>query len=157
MLVTQFFRALNLFGAALLSGGLTWVLLVTIPAFRRMSQVESFRAHQTQLDDLPDRYMPAAWFAAVGGALVVALAGRDPSRPSELFYLLGVLALVPMVLITLFQNVPTNRLIRRLSVEAVPAEYPAIRRTWNRRHLIRTLCALAALLCFILANVVIAA
>lgn len=153
MFVTQVFRAVNLFGAALLAGGMTWVLLVTLPALRRMSQVESVRTHQTQFDDLPDRYLPAAGVSAAATACAL-LFRRDLHRRSALCYLLGTLALAPVGLITLFQNVPTNRMIRHWSVDAVPAEYPAIRRSWDRRHRVRTLCALAALVCFILANVI---
>ncbi|HEX5501708.1 MAG TPA: DUF1772 domain-containing protein, partial [Thermomicrobiales bacterium] len=119
---------------------------------RRMSQVESVRTHQTQFDDLPDRYLPASGLGAAGAACAL-LVRRGLPRRRALCYLLGLLALAPVGLITVFQNVPVNRMIRHWSVEAVPAEYPAIRRTWNRRHAARTLCALAALLCFICANV----
>lgn len=153
MIVMQVLRALNLFSAALLAGGMSWVLLVTVPAFRRMSQVESVRTHQTQLDDLPDRYLPAASLCAAATGFALAFVRGGLPRRSGLFYLLGACVMAPAGLITVFQNVPTNRMIRRWSIEAVPAEYPAIRQAWNRRHLVRTLCCLAALLCFILANV----
>ncbi|HEX5506040.1 MAG TPA: hypothetical protein VFW96_25710, partial [Thermomicrobiales bacterium] len=80
MLVTQIFRAVNLFGAALLAGGMTWVLVVTLPALRRMSQVESVRTHQTQFDDLPDRYLPASGLGAAGAACALLVRRGLPRR-----------------------------------------------------------------------------
>ncbi len=145
-------RFVNLFCQAFFAGSMNWVLLVTMPALKRMSERESVRTHQTQFDDLPDRFLPALGVTSTFAALAVVVFADDLSTASTILYVVGIVAMTIVGGLTLFINVPTNRMIRHWSADAIPPEYPRIRRRWNRVHATRVGLAALALGCYIAAT-----
>jgi uncharacterized membrane protein len=145
-------RFINVFAQGFFVGSMNWALMDTVPAMRRMTERESVRTHQTQFDDLPDRFLPAFAFAAVI-ADVLLLIVADLTTTAFTLYAVGFAAMFGVGLLTIMFNIPVNRTIRHWSPDAIPPEYPAMRRRWNRVHACRVLLGSIAFACFIVATI----
>ena len=144
-------RFINLFAQAFMAGSMNWVWMVTLPALKRMTERESVRTHQTQFDDLPDRFLPLLGITSVVSTTAILILA-DLTPRATLFYSIGLVAMIVVGLLTFFLNVPTNRMIRHWSPDAIPQNYPAIRRRWNLVHGTRVVLAGIAMACFIIAT-----
>lgn len=142
---------LNVFATALFVGTTCWVLVVTMPALRRMSEVESVRTHQVQLDELPDKFFPLLVPFVNLTAAAVLVANHDPDSAAFVLESVGLALMLVVTVVTLRVNVPINRTIRGWSLEALPAGYADLRRRWDRFHRLRTLLGALALGCFLAA------
>jgi hypothetical protein len=143
-------RVINIFTQAFFVGSMNWVLISTIPAMRRMTERETVRTHQTQFDDLPDRFLPALAVTSTITAFLILFIADLPTS-SIVLYSIGLGAMLVVGLVSVLINVPINRKIRHWSPDAIPEEYPRIRRRWNRVHMLRVFLAGVALVCYIIA------
>jgi hypothetical protein len=151
MSVVHVLSFLSVFGSALFVGTTCWVLVVTMPALRRMSEAESVRMHQVQLDELPDHFFPLLVPFVNLTALGVLIAHWHPSSWAFVLESVGLGLMLVVTAVTLLVNVPIKRTIRDWSVEQIPSGYAELRRRWDRFHLLRTVLGGFALGCFLAA------
>jgi uncharacterized membrane protein len=64
----------------------------------------------------------------------------------------GAIGYAAIIAISLSTNVPTNRAIARWSIQSPPENWNAIRAGWIRWHILRTLVAVPALVCYLLSG-----
>jgi hypothetical protein len=137
-------RFVNLFAAGLLGGGLVMVLLGIIPTLRTFPASVDHRMHLT-FDPLADRFMPAS--GIVAGLTAIALLAIDSDRTAlgVAGHAAGLVGSIGIAGLSEIYLRPTNRRFRALQSDALPADYPSQRETWNRVHGIRTALGLLAL------------
>ena len=152
MSVLQALAFVNLFAAALGAGGQVFCLRTLIPARRAWPPDMGARVHQDAMTALPDSYMkPASAIALVTALLIAGLEAARPG-PALVLMLLGAAGQAVNAVISARWEWPINREIVGWGSGPVPAErYSAVRRTWDEKHLWRTIASSFALACFILA------
>jgi hypothetical protein len=128
----------NVFAAALVAGGQVAVLMVIVPVKRRLPARASVELHLAMLGHQIDRYMRPS--GIVSGLTAFAILALLPARPPAVVVpiLLGLVGTLGVVITSRYFNVRTNRAMAGWSLEALPADYPAIRARWDRVHSIRT-------------------
>jgi hypothetical protein len=144
--------------AAFLAGGQLLVLMVIVPTKREWPTELSVRIHQAMLHTLPDRYLlPSGVISSLAGIAILVLnwvLGWHLSTAAVVFYFVGLLGSVGVVITSQRFNKPTNVRILGWQVQDIPADYPSIRDRWDRIHAIRTACGTTELICFIIASLV---
>src|SRR6185503_3934213 len=101
---------------------------------------------------------PSGITSAVSAILILLLGGligRLLPTSAIYFYLLGLLGTGGVVILSRYFNVPTNAMMAEWSLDAIPDNYPDVRRRWDLVHTVRASCgvlgftgyALAALEC----------
>ena len=144
-------RFINLFLVALLAGLLVGVFIVE----RALLEVgpSVYTAVQKPKHAMFEPIMPIFnTLVIVSGLLVVVLLLRH--RRSWVFGLtvVGVACTIVATITTLLVNVPINsEIINAWSVDAPPADWARVRDRWNLFHAIRTVLAVVALFCLLLA------
>jgi hypothetical protein len=124
--------------AAITTGGLVMVALVLVPIFRRYPPAMSLQLHQ-EVDRHCDRYLRPST-AVSGIAAVATLLLQESLRVAPtVCTLAGVAGTLVVVVVSEVFNVPINRILKRWSIESLPAEYAHWRRRWDRFHALRTL------------------
>ena len=155
---------INLFAAAIVAGGQTYVFMVLIPTKRRFTDRTSVEVHNAMLGHQTDYYMkPAGIVSGLSGALALALAilaafevasGLEAFRlpvVSVVFLCLGLLGTLGVAITSRYFNVPTNAMMLTWSLDAIPANYPEIRRHWDLVHTIRASCGVTAFTSYLIA------
>ena len=137
-------RFVNLFAAGLLGGGLVMVLLGIIPTLRTFPAPVDHRMHLT-FDPLADRFMPASGIVAGLTAIVLLAIDSDRTALGVAGNAAGLVGSIGIAVLSEIYLRPTNRRFRALQSDALPADYPRQRETWNRVHGIRTALGLLAL------------
>ncbi len=131
--------------SGILAGGMVEIAAAEVPTWRLLDLTAYVRVHQL-VDHHIDRFMPkSAAVAGITGVLLLVL--RAP--PWERFFLLaGVVMTALVAVLSEVFNRPLNRLIAGWAPAAPPPEAAAVRALWARRHLLRTLPGVVALVCF---------
>jgi hypothetical protein len=154
--LVQILRFTNLFAASLVAGGQVCVLLVIMPTKRRFAARDSVLVHNAMLGHQIDYYMKPSGITSALSAIAIlflgGLIGRILPSQSVLFYFVGLAGTAGVVLLSRYFNVPTNRLMAEWSLDAIPENYPAVRRRWDTVHTIRASCGALALTGYILAT-----
>jgi hypothetical protein len=152
---TTLFLALqfvNLFATAIVSGGQIFCLRALVSARQSWPPELGAKVHQDAMTARPDGYIrPAAAVALLTALLIAGLEAASPG-PALVLMLLGVVGLVAVAVISVRWEFPINREINSWQGKAVPVDrYLMIRKTWDEKHLLRTIAGTVALVCFILA------
>ncbi len=151
-MVLKVARFVNLFLVALLAGLLVGVFIVERALLEVSASV--YTAVQKPKHEVFEPIMPVFnTLVIVSGLPVVLLLIRD--RKTWVFGLtaIGVLCTIALTTTTLLVNVPINsEIINTWSVDNPPAYWEQVRDRWNLFHAIRTVLAIMALLCLLLAE-----
>ncbi len=152
----QGLRFINLFAAALVAGGQICVLLVIIPTKRRFAPRDSVLVHNAMLGHQIDYYMKPSGITsgvtAIAILLLAGLIGRSLPASSVMFYFMGLAGTAGVVICSRYFNVPTNLMMAQWSLDAIPANYPDIRRRWDLVHTIRASCGALGFTGYLLAT-----
>jgi hypothetical protein len=159
--VIQWLYVISLFAAGILVGGLFHAWKLIVGALRELPQVTQVRVHQGMLFLTPDRFMQPCGLIAGLGALAILLCqflgslqdGSVPMIVSAVCLVVGLLGIVGVVITSRYFGTRINAIIGTWSLDAIPPEYPAMRRKWDKTHLIRTSCGAVAFLGFLLSYV----
>ena len=140
---------LAVLAAALLAGGQIFVLFVVLRTMRHVELLDSFHLHQRMLStDYPDTYIqPSGILMFVLGAVLLAVEPR--STANVIFTVIPMVCIACIVVLTRAINRPINRTLGTWT-DVNLAGYPALRRRWDRGHVVRALCGTTALISFIL-------
>lgn len=148
----------NLFAAALVAGGQVCVLLVIVPTKRQFPTRMSVEVHNAMLGHQIDYYMKPSGITSLLTAIAVVLLGLPAvgwiSLPdiSLLFYCLGMLGTVGVIICSRFFNVKTNAMMAKWELDRIPDNYPEVRRKWDLVHTIRASCGVTAFTGYALAT-----
>ena len=136
--------------AALATGGLmvNWIGLGR--AMSRLSASTYVEFHQATNHTF-DPYMPIVVVGALLGGIVIAILSPGVHSFSGGLAIAGSVCYAAVLAISLATNVPINKQVARWSVQSPPNDWPLIRASWVRFHIVRTLFSLPALACYILA------
>lgn len=143
-------RAINLFCAALVVGGVTFAHMNVVPIIRRWDDELALKLHREMVDVNPDRYIrPCAIISQL--AALGALVAADGLPDSSLVLTIeGMVLLLGTAAVSESVNQPINRRTHREAPERLVASYRSLVRRWDDYNLIRTLFALAGLFCYVL-------
>ena len=149
-MVRKIARFVNLFLVALLAGLLVGVFFVE----RALLEVgpSVYTAVQKPKHEVFEPIMPVLDTLVIVSGLVVLLLIRD--RKTWVFGLtvVGVVCTIALTATTLLVNVPINsEIINVWSMNDPPADWAQVRDRWNLFHAVRTVLAVVALLCLLLA------
>ena len=144
-------RFVNLFLVALLAGLLVGVFIVE----RALLEVgpSVYTAVQKPKHEVFEPIMPVFnTLVIVSGLLVALLLIRDRKTWEFGLTAIGVVCTIALTTTTLLVNVPSNsEIINTWSVDNSPADWAQVRDRWNLFHAIRTVLAVVALFCLLLA------
>ncbi len=145
-------RFINLFLVALLAGLLVGVVFVEVALLDLLASV--YTAVQKPKHEVFEPVMPVfVTLVIASGLLVLFLMRRDFKSPAFTLTLVGVLFTVALMISTVLVNVPINAEIMDVwSVESPPANWDEVRDRWNFFHGLRTILAVVALACLLLAG-----
>jgi hypothetical protein len=150
-MVLRIARFANLFLVALLAGLLVGVFIVELALLEVSASV--YTAVEKPKHEIFEPIMPVVNTLVIfSGLLVVLLLIRD--RKTWVFGLtvIGVACTIVATTTTLLVNVPINsEIINVWSVNDPPADWAQVRDGWNLFHAVRTLLAVVALFCLLLA------
>ena len=154
----QWLRVVNIFTAGIVAGGLIHAWKLIVAGLRELPQVTQVRVHQGMLFLTPDRFMqPCGLIAGTTAVAILVLQGRAGligattlTLASALFMVLGLLGNFGVVISSRYFGTRINALIATWSLEAIPPEYPALRRKWDKTHFVRTTCGVTAFLGYVL-------
>ena len=149
----QILQLVVVFFAALATGGLmvNWIGLAR--AMSRLSASTYAEFHQATNHTFQP-YMPIVVMGASLGGIVLAIFARGIHSLSGELAIAGAVCYAAIIAITLPTDLRINNLIARWSVQSLPNDWTAIRASWVRFHIIRTLFSLPGLACYILACLV---
>ena len=144
-------RFVNLSLVALLAGLLVGVFIVERALLEVSASV--YTAVQKPKHEVFEPIMPVFnTLVIVSGLLVALLLIRDRKTWEFGLTAIGVVCTIALTTTTLLVNVPINsEIINAWSVKNPPADWAQVRDRWNLFHAIRTVLAVAALLCLLLA------
>ena len=147
-------RFVNLFLVALLAGLLVGVFIIELALLEVSASV--YTAVQKPKHEVFAPIMPVLdTLIIVSGLLVVLLQIRDRKTWVLGLTAIGVVCTIALTATTLLVNVPINsEIINTWSVKNPPADWAQVRDLWNRFHAIRTVLAVVALLCLLLAAMI---
>jgi uncharacterized membrane protein len=138
----QLLQVAVVLGSGIVAGVLFAVALSTLPALIAMPPGRYIYAHKL-LGRNWDPTMPILVISAT--VLDLVLAVWSPVRAAVPFYVAAAGLLVAVSVVSHFANVPINKQMRTLDPERMPADWADPRPLWRRWHLLRTACAIAAL------------
>ena len=143
-------RFVNLFLVALLAGLLVGVFIVERALLEVSASV--YTAVQKPKHEVFEPIMPVFNTLVIVSGLMVLLLIRDRRTWEFGLTAIGVVCTIALTTTTLLVNVPINsEIINAWSVKNPPADWAQVRDRWNLFHAIRTVLAVAALLCLLLA------
>ena len=150
-MVLKIARFANLFLVALLAGLLVGVYIVELALLEVSASV--YTAVEKPKHELFEPIMPVVnTLIIVSGLVVVLLLVRDRKTWAFGLTVVGVACTIVATTTTLLVNVPINsEIINVWSVNDPPADWAQVRDRWNLFHSIRTLLAVVALFCLLLA------
>lgn len=135
-------HALSVFFSGLAAGALVAVLGAVLPTWRALSAEAALRSKQG-FDPRMDRITPPLTFAALVLAVVLLVAGDDPSSTEAALTAVGVAGMAGVAIVSGAYNMRINRRMAGWSPESV--EEQTVRDqldAWARGHAVRTLSAL---------------
>jgi uncharacterized membrane protein len=131
-------------GSGVVAGVLFAVALSTLPALIAMPPGRYIYAHKL-LGRNWDPTMPAIVLTSTLVDLVLATAVPEVPAGARALFLAGAVLLVAVSVVSHFANVPINKQLRTLDPDRMPSDWHDPRPLWRRWHLLRTVCAIAAL------------
>ena len=146
----KFARFANLFLVALLAGLLVGVFIVELALLDVSASV--YTAVEKPKHEVFEPIMPVVNTLVIDSGLVVLL--LIPDRMTWVFGLtvVGVACTIVATITTLLVNVPINsEIINVWSVNNPPVDWAQVRDRWNLFHAVRTVLAVVALFCLLLA------
>ena len=150
-MVLKIARFINLFLVALLAGLLVGVFIVEMALLEVSASV--YTAVEKPKHELFEPIMPVFnTFVIVSGLVVVLLLIRDRKSWAFGLTVVGVACTIVATTTTLLVNVPINsEIINVWSVNDPPTNWARVRDRWNLFHAMRTVLAVVALFCLLLA------
>lgn len=150
-MVPQVARFVNLFLVGLLAGLLVGVLMVETALLGVPASV--YTAVEKPKHEFFEPIMPPFMILVIAsGGVVLSLTRREFKTTTFALTLVGVLCAITLVITTLLVNVPLNaEIMDAWSVGNPPADWAGARDRWNLFHAIRTVLAVAAFFCLLLA------
>jgi len=149
--VVNILRFINIFCAAITSGGLVMVLMGVYPAMRTFEPNFTARIHKA-IDLLPDAYMRPSTISSGVAALLILVFLRDRTLFVMTFTVIGLVGTLGIIITSEFFNVRINSVVRGWKDNYVAPEYPQMLDTWHRFHIVRTSSSVLALGCYIIAS-----
>ncbi len=137
----------NILAAGVLVGNELGTWAVVHPALHRLP-FDQERPAEQQITRRYGYFMPFVMLATVASGFLGA--ALTSGQASKLLFAAGAL-FTAMLLITLIGNVPLNVKTLQFAAEGDPAEWHAIRRRWDRLHLVRVTLDLAGFCCVAIA------
>ena len=143
-------RFLNLLLTGLLAGLLVGIVFVEL-AFLDLSAFV-YTAVEQPKHRVFEPIMPVFMTLVIGSGILVLLLMRERKTLSFILTLVGVICTIVMVISTLLVNVPINSEIMNVwSAENPPADWAQVRDQWNFWHSFRTILAVVAFVCQLVA------
>ncbi|GGQ80888.1 anthrone oxygenase family protein [Couchioplanes azureus] len=143
-MLAQALQVAVLVGSGIVAGVLFAVALSTLPALIAMPPGRYIYA-QRLLGRNWDPTMPILVLSTMLADIVLAAMAPGPRGAGPLYATAAAL-LVAVSVVSHFANVPINRQVRALDPDHMPADWADPRPLWRRWHLLRTSCAIGALL-----------
>ena len=152
LVVLKIARFVNLLLVALLAGLLVGVAFVEVALLDLPASV--YAAVQKPKHEVFEPVMPIfVTLVIASGLLVLFLMRREFKSLVFALTLVGVLGTVALMISTVLVNVPINaEIMDAWSVESPPANWAEVRDRWNFFHGLRTILAVVALVCLLLAG-----
>ncbi len=148
--VLKLARFLNLLLTGLLEGLLVGIVFVEL-AFLDLS-ASVYTAVQQPKHRVFEPIMPVFNTLVISSGILVLLLMRERKTLAFILTLVGVLCTIVVVISTLLVNVPINSEIMNVwSVENPPADWAQVRDRWNFWHTFRTVLAVIAFVCQLVA------
>lgn len=146
-------RVINLVAAAFVAGGQMFCKIAVLPAMPGWPPAMSARVHADALTDRPHRFLRVCGATALlTGAVLTALLAVNhqmlPLVPTAIAF-----AVTAASSFVSTKEWPINEEIKSWGQEPKLDRYAELRRTWDRRHVIRTWLSLAAFVGFAIAAV----
>jgi uncharacterized membrane protein len=145
-------RLVALLLAALATGGLmvNWIGLTR--AMARITSAAAYTEFHQATNHTFDPYMPSVVSGAILGGLGLAVVSPGMHSVPGWLAITGAICYAAVVVISLSTNVPTNKAIAAWPIQAPPDNWKEIRAGWIRWHIVRTLVAVPALICYLLSG-----
>ncbi|MEV6599740.1 DUF1772 domain-containing protein [Actinoplanes sp. NPDC051346] len=137
-MLAQALQVAVLVGNGIVAGVLFAVALSTLPALIAMPPGRYIYAHKL-LGRNWDPTMPILVISTTLADLVLAVVAPTP------LYSTAAALLVAVSVVSHFANVPINKQLRTLDPDRLPADWADPRPLWRKWHLLRTACAVGAL------------
>jgi uncharacterized membrane protein len=141
--VIEVLSVVVLSGSGLAAGVLLAVALGVVPAFLGLPPDRYVQTHQL-VGRSYDHVMPPVVLTTA--VLDVVLVLVEPGAAARAGFAVAVVAMLGVVLVSQFGNVPINRVVKATDPAAMPAGWVDPRRRWRGWHLVRTWCAMVGLL-----------
>lgn len=146
-------RFFNIFLAAIGTGTMIAMLVGLIPLVRSLPAGDGLAARRA-FEQRIDRYQPVCVMLSAATALSILFLGRRITTPSRILTAIGLAGSLTVGVTSVAWN---NRIDHRMgprSEDPLPPEYAVLRAKWERGHLVRTVAAVLALSCYIVAGLV---
>jgi hypothetical protein len=141
-------RTTAIVGAGIGAGAQVFVQKTLVPARRQWSPSMAAQVHQDAMTHRPESYLKPTAVATSVSAIGLLLVTRD--RRARILTGVGLAGAVANGAISAKWEWPINREINTWSTDAVPANYPELRDTWDEKHSWRTVASILALVAFVL-------
>jgi hypothetical protein len=141
---------LSVAAAALIAGGMVVVQMAVMPTINLAGDRLGVRVH-TGFDRYVELHLPAFAILTILAGLGALVFDEDRAGGATALVALGVLSAAAAAVISHFFNRRMNAQLKRWDPEALPAEYGALRRRWDRLHHLRSAAAVLAFLCLLFA------
>jgi hypothetical protein len=146
-------KFVNVTSTAIVAGGQLFALRVIIPAMRDLPPQASAPLHQAMLVDLPHKYLGPIGMLSAISAIGILVWERTLPPLAVALLLLGLVAWLAVAIPSII-NRRVNIKIADLSADDVSAQYPQMRQTWERLHVVRTAASLFVLSCYVASGLV---
>ena len=145
-------RFFNLLLVGVLAGLLVGVAFVELALLEVPASI--YTAVEKPKHEVFEPIMPVLdTLVIASGLLVLFLTRHELKTPAFVLASVGVLCTVALTISTLLVNVPINaEIIDVWSVESPPSDWAEVRDRWNFYHGLRTVLAVAAFSCLLLAS-----
>lgn len=152
MSVTLFtLRAISTLLVGLYAGGVFFTVLA--PSVNRLpgqAYVPYWQAENTDYG----RVMPVLVLASLMATVATAFLSRGHGLAVGLLTILGALLVAATIVVTLVFMEPLNRAADGWNPSGLPDGWEAVRAQWLHWHLLRTVCAVAAFGCLVVAQAI---
>lgn len=141
-------RFLNIFCAAITSGGMVIVTIAVYPAMKQLEPAMGARIHRA-IDLRPDAYMRASVVTALVSGVLLLWRGRTPA--TRAITAAGLLSNVGIMATSKIFCLPINQVVQSWPDDYAAPEYPQLLSRWGTFHLVRTISSVVALIAYLAA------
>jgi hypothetical protein len=137
--LTQALNFINILSTAVIAGGQFFALLVIVPTKRRFPIPVSVQVHNAMLGHQTDFFMKPAGLISILLAVLLFVTNYERLPiVAVVFLVLELVGVAGVIVTSRYFNVRTNAMMLTWSLDAIPANYPEVRATWDKVHTIRT-------------------